>query len=61
MQHLRVDQLIAGARQPNEVAKLILKLRWIGMEEEAQRLERAVHRLPPQQRGTVIAEPSGTD
>jgi len=61
MQQLRVEQMIAGARQPNEVAKLILKLRWMGMEEEAQRLERAVHRLPAQQRGTAIAEPSATD
>jgi hypothetical protein len=61
MQQLRVEQMIAGARQPNEVAKLILKLRWMGMEDEAQKLERAVHRLPPQQRGTAIAEPSATD
>ena len=61
MEQRRVEELIAAARQPNEIAKLILKLRWIGMEDEALRLQRAVHRLPPQQRGTVIAEPSCTD
>jgi hypothetical protein len=61
MEPIRVDQLIADARQPNEVAKLILKLRWIGLEEEALQLERAVHRLPSQQRAPVIGEPSGTD
>jgi hypothetical protein len=44
-----------------EWAKLIRKLRWIGLDEEARRLEQAVSTLPPEERGTVAAEPSSTD
>jgi len=41
--------------------KLIRKLRWIGMEAEANRLQEAVRTVPPEQRGTVSAEPLSTD
>ena len=61
MKHIRVEELIANARQPNEVAKLIVKLRWIGLEEEATRLQSAVGRLMPQERGTAVGDPFGTD
>jgi hypothetical protein len=44
-----------------EWVKLIRKLRWIGLEDEARRLELAVSTLPPEQRGTVLNEPSSTD
>jgi len=46
---------------PQELAKLIRKLRWIGMEEEAHRLEAAVASIPNDERGTVAAEPFSTD
>jgi hypothetical protein len=48
-------------RSPSEWAKLIRKLRWIGMEDEARRLEQAVSTLPPEQRGCVSAGPFNTD
>lgn len=32
----------AGDRSPDALAKLIRKLRWIGLEDEARRLESAV-------------------
>jgi hypothetical protein len=44
-----------------EWAKLIRKLRWIGLEDEAHRLEQAVSTLPPEQRGSVSAGPFSTD
>jgi hypothetical protein len=44
-----------------EWAKLICKLRWIGLEDEARSLERAVSTLPPQQRGSVSVGPFDTD
>ncbi len=40
---------------------MIRKLRWIGMEEEAERLEFAVSTLPPEKRGTVCSGPFNTD
>jgi hypothetical protein len=40
---------------------LIRKLRWIGMEEEAYRLQVAVRSLPPEERDTVSAGPFSTD
>lgn len=47
--------------QSNDWTKLIRKLRWIGMEEEANRLQEAVRTVPPDLRDTVSAEPLSTD
>jgi hypothetical protein len=41
--------------------KLIRKLRWVGLEDEARHLEQAVSTLPPEQRGTVSVGPFSTD
>jgi hypothetical protein len=46
---------------PQDWAQLIRKLRWIGLEDEACRLQAAVCMLPPDQRGTVSAGPFSTD
>ena len=45
----------------NELAKLIRKLRWIGLEDEAQRLQRAIRSLPLEERGAVSIGPFSTD
>ena len=42
---------------PDELAQLIRKLRWIGLDDEARRLELAVSTLPPEERGSVSVEP----
>jgi hypothetical protein len=44
---------------PHELAMRILKLRWIGMEGEAERMETALHRLDP--RSTLVRVPADTD
>ena len=41
--------------------QLIMKLRWIGLYDEADRLERAARSLASDGRGTVLAEPASTD
>jgi len=46
---------------PHEWARLIAKLRWIGMEEEAKKLELALSTLPPEERSSVSLEPFSTD
>jgi len=51
---------IAAAR-PWEWAKLIRKLHWIGLHDEARRLELAVSTLPPEDRGSVSVGPFSTD
>jgi hypothetical protein len=48
-------------QHPNDLSKLIRKLRWIGMEEEARRLQSVMRSLPVEQRGTVSAGPFSTD
>ena len=55
------DGGIPAHLQPQDRAKLIRKLRWIGMVDEARLLERAITSLPPDDRGTVLAEPFSTD
>jgi hypothetical protein len=57
----RAENINAVSQRPSDLTKLICKLRWIGMEEEAHRLELAVRTLPPGQRGTVSAGPFSTD
>lgn len=48
-------------QQPRDWSKLIHKLRWIGMEDEAHHLAMAVCSLPPDERGTVFVGPFSTD
>ena len=61
MEEKRVEDVIAMPQHPSDFAKLICKLRWIGMEEEAMQLQRAARCLPPEHRGTVWAGPFNTD
>jgi hypothetical protein len=59
------DELVENAtamhHQPSDFAKLICKLRWIGMEEEALRLALAVRCLPTEERWTISSGPFSTD
>ena len=48
-------------RSPDDWARLIRKLRWIGLEDEARSLQLAVSTLPAEQRGSVSAGPFSTD
>jgi hypothetical protein len=48
-------------RAPGEWAKLIRKLRWIGLEDEARSLQLAVSTLPTEERGSVSVGPFSTD
>jgi hypothetical protein len=62
MQRLPVENReLAVARPSHEWATLISKLRWMGLEDEARRLEQAVSALPPEERGCVSAGPFSTD
>ncbi len=54
-------EVILGHQPPQDLAKLIRKLRWIGMEDEASRLQTLVATLPADARGAISAEPFGTD
>lgn len=46
---------------PHDWARLIRKLRWIGLEDEAKRLELVVSTLPSDERDAVLFEPFDTD
>ena len=43
------------------LAQMIIKLRWIGLEDEARRLELEARRLPVEQRCGVSYGPFSTD
>ena len=47
--------------KPCDWGQLVRKLRWIGMDKEADRLQQAMRRLPAEERGTVFASPFSTD
>jgi hypothetical protein len=40
---------------------LIVKLRWIGLEDEARHLQQALSTLPPEESGIVAVGPFSTD
>lgn len=61
MEKAPADVEAAMPRQASDYSKLIRKLRWIGMEDEARRLQVALRSLPADQRGTVSAGPFSTD
>ena len=46
---------------PADWGRLIQKLRWIGLDEDATRLELEVCRLPPEERRELICTPVETD
>jgi hypothetical protein len=52
---------VADRRFAGDLAKLICKLRWIGLEDEARALQAAISTLPPEKRDTVSAGPFSTD
>jgi hypothetical protein len=52
---------ICSNQQSEEWARLIRKLRWIGMDEEAHHLQMALCGLPPHERYAVLAGPFSTD
>ena len=61
MENVADDQSLSKRMQSQDWAKLIRKLRWMGLDDEASRLQMVVGTLPPDQRGTVSAGPFSTD
>ena len=46
---------------PADCGRLIQKLRWIGLDDEATRLESAISQLPPEERCDLFFAPVETD
>jgi hypothetical protein len=44
-----------------ELLKLIRKLRWIGLEDEARQLQAVLNRFPPEQRAVIPGTPVDCD
>ena len=66
MEHGKPDEIMStmlSAEQhgSREWAKLIVKLRWIGLEDEARHLQQALSTLPPEESGIVAVGPFSTD
>jgi len=51
----------AGDSTSNELIKLVRKLRWVGMDEEAERLLRKLKRGNAESADSVLAAPRDTD
>jgi hypothetical protein len=44
-----------------EMVKLLRKLRWIGLEDEAESLQRAIGAIPASGRASILSWPASTD
>ncbi len=51
----------SDTRASNEMIKLIRKLRWIGMDDEAQKLQRELTQRETAAEDSVVATPGETD
>jgi hypothetical protein len=51
----------SARQQANELIRLIRKLRWMGMEEEAQRVQSELDRCSVRPADSVLAAPPETD
>jgi hypothetical protein len=59
---LRSNEIARQAQPlPRDWARLIQKLRWIGLDDEAARLELTVSDLPLEQRCELDFDPADTD
>jgi hypothetical protein len=47
--------------ESRDLAKLIRKLRWIGMEREAKELQATLNEVPAEKRESCVAGPDATD
>ena len=57
-------EIIGAYSEPpasTDLVKLIRKLRWIGMEDEARQLQTALSRFSPEEAEPVLADESSTD
>jgi hypothetical protein len=61
MEQGRKDDVVPVDEPRHDWARLIRKLRWIGLDDEARRLEQVVSTLPPEERDSVSAGPFNTD
>ena len=52
---------VLSRQQANDLIKRIRKLRWMGMQEEAERLQVRLAQCPAPPADTVLATPSDTD
>jgi hypothetical protein len=57
----RFLEITPEQKAAREVVKLIRKLRWIGMEREAEQLQTALGGFPPDKRASLLADPHSTD
>jgi hypothetical protein len=57
----RVVDVTPEQKAAREVVKLIRKLRWIGMEQEAEQLQTALSGFPSDKRASLLAGPHSTD
>jgi hypothetical protein len=55
------QQNSSDTRASNDMIKLIRKLRWIGMDEEAQKLQRELTEREAAPADSVVATPRETD
>ena len=61
MERYQLDTVVAATLPSIEATKLIRKLRWIGLVEEASRLQNASNALKPAARGVLGEIPYSTD
>jgi hypothetical protein len=58
---LKSEEVIRQVSLPRDWARLIQKLRWISLDEEAARLKLTVRTLPLAQRCELDFDPADTD
>jgi hypothetical protein len=61
LDHAMARVMSPEQRASDELVRLIVKLRWMGLDEEANCIERRLLSCPADAGQTVLAEPQETD
>ena len=57
----RANHDVTADADEDHLLKLIRKLRWIGLDDEAQGLQDSLRVLSPEHRSTIVADSNNTD
>jgi hypothetical protein len=61
LDHETIPDVPPEQRRMADLVKRIRKLRWLGMEQEAAKLQLPLTRVPPAERANVLVPPRDTD
>jgi hypothetical protein len=58
---VELSETLRNQQASSDLVKLVRKLRWIGLDDEARCVQSALCTIPPEERASVLSLPNSTD